>query len=47
VIEKRVLMGTSGPKRDEVTGRWRKLREELHSMYFSPAVRIISSRRMG
>jgi hypothetical protein len=37
-----------GPKRDEVTGGWRKLRnEELHNLYFSPnVIRMIKSRRM-
>jgi hypothetical protein len=37
-----------GPKRDEVTGGWRKLHnEELHSLYPSPCiVRIMMSRRM-
>jgi hypothetical protein len=37
-----------GPKRDEVTGEWRKLHnEELHDLYSSPTmVRVIKSRRM-
>jgi hypothetical protein len=37
-----------GPKRDEVTGEWRKLHnEELHDLYSSPnIIRIIKSRRM-
>jgi hypothetical protein len=36
------------PKRDEVTGGWRKLRdEELHSSYSSPnVIRMVRSRRM-
>jgi hypothetical protein len=36
-----------GPKRDEVTGKWRKLHnKELHGLYFSPSmIRIIKSRR--
>jgi hypothetical protein len=36
------------PKRDEVTGGWRKLHnEELHDLYSSPSIiRIIKSRRM-
>ena len=38
-----------GPKRDGVTGEWRKLHnEELISLYSSPnIVRVIKSRRMG
>ena len=37
-----------GPKRDEVTGEWRKLHvEELNDLYSSPSiVRVIKSRRM-
>jgi hypothetical protein len=37
-----------GPKRDEVTGEWRKLHnEELRDLYCSPSIiRIIKSRRM-
>jgi hypothetical protein len=37
-----------GPKRDEVTGGWRKLHnEELHNLYSSPSIiRMIKSRRM-
>jgi hypothetical protein len=37
-----------GPKRDEVTGGWRKLHnEELHGLYSSPTiVRVIRARRM-
>jgi hypothetical protein len=36
------------PKRDEVTGGWRKLHnEELHNLYSLPnIIRIIKSRRM-
>jgi hypothetical protein len=38
MIENRVLRRISGPKRDEVTGVWRKLHnEELHYLYFSPS----------
>jgi hypothetical protein len=48
VFEKRVLRKTFGPKKDEVTGEWRKLHnEELHNMYSSPnIIRMIKSRRM-
>jgi hypothetical protein len=44
----RVLRRIFGPKRDEVTGEWRKLHcEELRDLYSSPSiVRIIKSRRM-
>jgi hypothetical protein len=37
-----------GPKRDQVTGGWRKLRnEELHNLYSTPSItRMIKSRRM-
>jgi hypothetical protein len=35
----RVLRRIFGPKRDEVTGDWRKLHnEELHNLYSSPSV---------
>jgi hypothetical protein len=48
VFEKRVLRRIFGPKRDEVTGEWRKLHnEELHDLYFSPSItRIIKARKM-
>jgi hypothetical protein len=37
VFENRVLRGVFGPKRDEVTGEWRKLHSgELHNLYSSP-----------
>jgi hypothetical protein len=44
----RVLRGIFGPKRDEMTGEWRKLHnEELHDLYSSPSIiRIIRPRRM-
>jgi hypothetical protein len=47
VLENRVLRRVFGPKRDEVTGEWRKLHnEELNDLYFSPnIVRVIKSRR--
>jgi hypothetical protein len=43
-----VLRSIFGPKRDEVTGEWRKLlNEELRDLYSSPSIiRIIKSRRM-
>jgi hypothetical protein len=48
VVENRVLKRISGPKRDEVTGGWRKLHNEgLHNLYSSPSIiRMIKSRRM-
>jgi hypothetical protein len=48
VVTRRVLRRIFGPKRDEVTGEWRKLHnEELHDLYSSPSIiRIIKSRRM-
>jgi hypothetical protein len=47
VFENRVLRTIFGPKRDEITGEWRKLHEELHILYSSPnIIRQIKSRRM-
>jgi hypothetical protein len=48
VFENTVLRRIFGPKRDEVTGGWRKLHnEELHGLYSSPGiVRVIKTRRM-
>jgi hypothetical protein len=43
VYENRVLRRIFGPKRDEVTGEWRK----LHNKYSSPSIiRIIKLKRM-
>jgi hypothetical protein len=44
----RVLRGIFGPKREEVTGEWRKLHNgELHNLYSSPdIIRQVKSRRM-
>ena len=43
-----VLRRIFGPRRDEVTGEWRRLHnEELNDLYSSPSiVRVIKSRRM-
>ena len=48
VFENRVLRRIYGPKRDEVTGEWRKLHnEELNGLYCSPnIIRVIKSMRM-
>jgi hypothetical protein len=49
VFENRVLRRIFGPKRDEVTGDWRKLHnEECHGSDSSPdIIRVVRSRRMG
>jgi len=48
VFENRVLKRVFGPKKDEVTGEWRKLHnEELRDLYSLPnIVRVVKSRRM-
>jgi hypothetical protein len=48
VFQKRVLRRIFEPKRDEVTGSWRKLHnEELHNLCSSPnIIRMIKSRMM-
>ena len=48
VFENRVLRRIFGPKRNEVTGEWRKLHnEELNDLYSSSSiVRVIKSKRM-
>ena len=48
VFENMVLRGIFGPRRDEVTGEWRRLHnEELNDFYSSPNnVQVIKSRRM-
>jgi hypothetical protein len=48
MFDSRVLRRVFGPKRDEVTGGWRKLHnEELHSLHSSPdIIRMMKSRRM-
>jgi len=46
VFENRVLR-IFGPKRDKVTGKWRKLHKGLNDLYCSPSIfRVIRSRRM-
>jgi hypothetical protein len=48
VFQNKVLRRIYGPKRDEVTGGWRKLyNADLHILYSSPnIIRIIKSRRV-
>ena len=48
MFENRVLRRVFGPKRDEVTGEWRKLHnEERRDLYSLPnIVRLVKSRRM-
>jgi hypothetical protein len=48
VFKNKVLRRIFGPKRDEVTGGWRKLHnEELRGLYSSPSIiRVIKARRM-
>jgi len=48
VFENMVLRRIFGPRRDEVTGAWRRLHnEELNDLYSLPnIVRVIKSRRM-
>jgi hypothetical protein len=48
VFENRVLRRIFGPKREEVTGEWRRLHNvELNDLYSSPnIIRVIKSRRM-
>jgi hypothetical protein len=49
VFENMVLRRIFGPRRDEVTGEWRRsLNEELNDLYSSPnIVQVKKSRRMG
>ena len=48
MFENRALSRIFGPRREEVTGEWRKLHnEELNDLYSSPnVVRVIKSRRI-
>jgi hypothetical protein len=46
VLEKRVMRRIFGPKREKITGEWRKLHnEELNNLYSSSnVIRVIKSR---
>jgi hypothetical protein len=48
MFENRALRRIFGPKRNEVTGKWRKLHnEQLHNLYSSPdIIRQIKTRKM-
>jgi hypothetical protein len=47
VFENRVMRRIFGPKREEVTGEWRKLHnEELNDLYSPNIIRVNKSRRM-
>jgi hypothetical protein len=48
VLENKVLRRIFGPKRDEVTGEWRRLHnKELYALYSSPnTIQVIKSRRL-
>ena len=48
MFENRVLRGIFGPRREEVTGKWRKVHnKELNDLYCSPnIVRVIKLRRL-
>ena len=48
MFENMVLRRIFGPRKDEVTGEWRRLHnEELNDLYSSPNIlRVIKSRRM-
>ena len=46
--ENRVLRRICGPRRDEVTGEWRKLHNvELNDLYSSPNIDKIDKNEMG
>jgi hypothetical protein len=49
LFENTMLRRIFGPRREEVTGEWRRLHnEELNDLYSSPKIlRVIKSRRMG
>ena len=48
MFQNKVLREIFGSKRDDITGKWRRLhKEELYDLYFSQnIIRVIKSRRM-
>jgi hypothetical protein len=48
VFENKVLKRVFGPKKDEMTGEWRKLhKKEVNDLYSLPNIaRVVKSRRM-
>jgi hypothetical protein len=48
IFENKVLRRIFGPKRDEVTGEWRRLHnKKLYAQYSSPnIIRVIKSKRL-
>jgi len=48
VFENGMLRKIFGPKRDGVTGQWRRLHtDELYDLYFSPNVQIKKNEMVG
>ena len=45
VFDNRVLRRVLGPKRDEVTGEWRKLHNEEHNLNSSPNIVLVIKSR--
>jgi hypothetical protein len=47
VFENKVLRRIFGPKRDEITGEWRRLHnKELYALYSPNIIRVMKSRRL-
>jgi hypothetical protein len=46
VFVNRVLRRIFGPRRDQVTGEWRRLHKECYDLYSTNIIRVIKSRRM-
>jgi hypothetical protein len=47
MFENSIRRGIFGPKKDEVTGDWRKLHSKLHNLYSLPnIIGMIKSRKM-